>query len=114
MTAARKRTSGPVKRKDGRYTFRYLENGTKKGRRMQVTLPLGASFDEAKRVHRLKLDQAARRKGRAEFARLTFADLAADYLERHGPKMAVASLERARALLESRFLPLFKDRRLTL
>lgn len=108
--SARKRTSGLTKRKDGRYVFRYLENGTKKGKRKQVTLRAGISFDEAKRIYRQKLDQAANRKGRAEVARLTFGALAAEYMELHGPKMAEASRERARSVLELRFLPLFKDR----
>jgi len=108
--SARKRTSGLTKRKDGRYVFRYLENGTKKGRFKQETLPAGTSFEKAKAIYRLRLEQAARRKGRAEVARLTFGALAGQYLEIHGPEMAKGSLVKASAVLKLRFLPLLNDR----
>jgi integrase len=91
---------------DGRYRLRYHFNGTKTGKRAQETLPANLSAKEAKRIYLERLSAASMRHGTTA-RRITFSELAAEYLAEHGPIMAPNSLERASAALKLHILPVF-------
>src|SRR5687768_599082 len=94
------------RQRDGSYLLRYYENGTKASRQRQETLR-GVTFEEAKRIHRKRLEAASVRRARGENGggRLTVADLGADYLEVQGKKMAPAGYVRALQIFKSHIEP---------
>jgi integrase len=100
------------KLKGGGFRIRYYANGRKSGTQRQETLR-GVTFEEAKRIHRQRVAEASSKRARGQSGeRLTFEQLANDYLELHGPKMAPASLERAKAAVRRTLLPTFGTMRL--
>lgn len=89
------------------YVIRYYDSGTKTGRQRQETLR-GVTFEEAKRIHRQRLESASARRARGQnTSRLTIGDLARDYLEVQGKKMSPAGLERAQAIFDTYLEPTF-------
>jgi integrase len=82
---------------DGRYIIRYYHSGTKRSRRVQEIL--GAiPHKDAVAKYKQRLAEAAARRGRVE-VRLTFAELAAKYLEHHGPILAKGSRQKVETLI---------------
>lgn len=65
---------------DGRWRFRTYVDGTKTGRRVQVTLEKGTTHAEALRAFKAAEAKAAARKGRPIPRRLTFSDAADEFL----------------------------------
>lgn len=92
------------KRKDGAFVIRYYLNG-RKGRKIQETLgPI--PYKEAVRIHKAKVAEAARKRGEHDH-RLTFDDLAREYMDVHGPRMAAKSVERAEEVIRLHLSPAF-------
>lgn len=107
------RVKAQKKRPDGRkgkpagYRIRYYASGTKNGPQRQETLR-GVTYEEAKRIYLQRLEAASARRARGQSAeRITFAQLAADYLEVQGAKMSTAGLERATSIVERSLAPVF-------
>lgn len=65
---------------DGRWRFRLYVDGTKGGRRVQVTLPRGTTRRDAEAEYSVAVARAAARSGRPIPKRLTFEDAADEYL----------------------------------
>lgn len=100
------------KLKGGGYLLRYYSHGTKAGGQRQETLR-GVTYEEAKRIHRERLKDASGRRARGQSPeRLTFAQLATDYLEIQGKKMSPAGLVRAVSIVERSLSPTFGSMRL--
>jgi len=96
----------------GGYRLRYYPHGTKTGGQRQETLR-GVTFEEAKRLHRDRLKEASGRRARGQSPeRLTFAQLAADYLKIQGAKMSPAGLVRAVSIVERSLGPTFGSMKL--
>jgi integrase len=98
----------PIERlKDGRYRIRYYGDGTKGGSYRQETLD-GVTAEEAKRIYRKRLAAASARKARGEAGeRMTFAQLAEDYLATAGKRMAASSRNRAEGIIRRYLVPAF-------
>lgn len=95
------------KLKDGRWRFRFFENGMKSGQRKQVTLSKEKTRAEAKDIYLQTLAKAQARNG-SRSKTITFAELASEYMdETTGPKLAEKSRERHEEILRIHLLPVF-------
>lgn len=95
---------------DGRWRFRLYADGTKAGRRVQVTLPREATRREAEAAYRLAVAKAAARRGRPIPRRLTFADAADEYLGIQRGRLAAGTLVNVENIV-SRLVAFFGKRR---
>lgn len=95
------------KLKDGRWRFRYFDNGSKTGSRKQVTIAKNTTREEAKRIYHQTLAKAqARRGGRTRT--ITFAELASEYMDHTtGALLAEKTRERHEQILRLHLLPVF-------
>jgi integrase len=96
--------------RDGLWRMRYYAAGSKRGRRVQESLPKGTTAAEARREYRIRLGKAARRQA-GPLVSLTFGEAADEYLATQGPKMSEAGRERAESILEKHLNPAFGERR---
>lgn len=97
--------------RDGLWRMRYYAAGTKRGRRVQDTLPKGTTAAEARREYRIRLGKAARRQAGPSVS-LTFREAGEEYVATQGPKMSEAGRGRAESILEQHLLPAFGERRI--
>jgi integrase len=77
---------------DGRWRFRTYADGTKAGRRVQVTLPKGTTRRDAEIEYSAAVARAAARAGRPIPKRLTFEDAADEYLAVQRTRLAAGTL----------------------
>lgn len=94
------------KLKDGRWRIRYHYNGSKTGKRAQETLSADLTAQQAKQIYLQRLAAASMRHGTTEL-RITFAELAAEYIADHGPTMAANSQSRAEETIRLHLSPVF-------
>lgn len=90
---------------DGRWTFRYYEDGTKRGRNLQVILPAETTKTEAGDAFKKALAGASARRGRGHAPRVTFGELAERYVERGTVDLAPRWAAHVGSLLEKHVLP---------
>jgi integrase len=101
----------PRRLRDGRWLFRYFEDGTKKSPYRQVILPAETTKTEAFDEYRKKLAVASSRRGRGCVPRVTFDALAAVYLERAVPTLSKSWRVRVKQMLQTYILPALGSRR---
>lgn len=87
-----RRDAGLRQLPDGRWRYRIYADGTKAGRRVQVTLEEGTTRTEAEAAYRLDVAKAAARRGKPIPRRLTFAEAAVEYLAIQKGRLAEGTL----------------------
>lgn len=100
-----------LRKVNGRWRFRFFENGSKSGARKQVTLEEGTTREEAKDAYQEALAKARKaRKSPEERAKTTtFKELAAEYMDpvAGNTKMADSSRARHEEIIRLQLLPAF-------
>lgn len=96
---------------DGRWRFRTYVDGTKAGRRVQVTLEKGTTHADALRAYKAAMAKAAARKGRPIPRRLTFKDAADEYLAVQRGRLSEGTLRNV-TLIVDRLVARFGSRRI--
>lgn len=100
----------PRRRADGKWTFRFYEDGTKKSRYMRIVLPAETTKTEAGDAYKKAVAGASARRGRGHSPRVTFGELATRYVERGTAELAPRWAAHVGSLLERHVLPVFGGR----
>lgn len=95
----------------GRWVFRLYADGSRHGRRVQVTLPAGTTHAEALTEFHKRMAAASARRGKPNLVRLTLEQAVEEYLRERKPHLAPGTLYRTERILRREWLPRFGAKR---